>query len=216
RLLLLVEVALSLERRRHLVGAAERAVLLRVAPGHEVADRVGAAAHRERVTLEVARLADERRERGGEHLERPDVLPPELAQPRSRGVRAREAAKRYEARVPLRREAPLRLQLPARCAGVTVFREDLDDAVRRFRAVQRGRGRALQHLDACDRFRVDVVQAGCRADAALTTLRVDTYAVDIDDRLVRLRQRRAAADQDVRTLTRHAAGLLHDHARLAA
>src|SRR5690606_39437657 len=57
---------------------------------------------------------------------------------------------------PVRADAGGRVEL--RRARRASLRDDLDDAVRRLRAVQRRRGRALDDLDALDVGRVDVVQ----------------------------------------------------------
>src|SRR4029079_13496393 len=49
---------------------------------------------------------------------------------------------------------------PRGTARGAALRDDLNDPVRRLGAVQRGSGRALQHLDRLDIVRIEVVDAG--------------------------------------------------------
>ena len=99
------------------------------------------------------------------------------------------------------------------------FREDLDHAARCLRPVQRrGRG-ALDHLDALDVLRRDVLDRRDRhARRAAQTDRqvVHAYAVDVDQRFRRLRRGRLPADADRAARARLPARLPHGHARHAA
>ncbi len=83
-------------------------------------------------------------------------------------------------------------------AGRAALGDDLHDAVRRFRAVQRRRRGSLDDLDAGDVVRVQVVQAAHAAAAPLTgaaaRIAVHANAVDVDDRVRAEGQTGDAAD----------------------
>src|SRR5690606_14263488 len=101
---------------------------------------------------------------------------------------------------PVRAEADHRVEL-RRADGATL-RDDLDHAVRRLGPVERRGGRALDDLDALDVVGVDVVQTADIRAAALRgpapRLAVHPDPVDVDDRLVPLRQTPDATDPDGR------------------
>src|SRR5690606_22246104 len=73
---------------------------------------------------------------------------------------------------------------------------------------------ALEDLDALDRVRVQVVQARGTGHRAARV--VDAHAVDVDERLVGLREGGAPADADLPALARAAAAGEGGDARLAA
>ncbi len=104
-------------------------------------------------------------------------------------------------------------------AGAALLRDDLDHARRRVGAVQRGRGRALDHLDRLDVVRVQVVQRVRALDRAVVhavaAVRAggDAHAVHVEDRLVPRGQRAGAADADLRARARLARARHQRHAR---
>jgi hypothetical protein len=158
------------------------------------------------------------------HLERLEGLqsrdPPVLGEPVGLLLRAREARVVLVAILGVVGDPLLELQRPARRAGDPLLGEDLDDAIGRLRAVERGRGRSLEHLDALDGGGIDVVEAR-RAAAALVQAThaaavVDADPIHVDDRLLALRQAGAAADAQLGSLTRDAAGGQRRDARLAS
>ena len=88
---------------------------------------------------------------------------------------------------------------PARRAGLAALGEDLDHAAGRFRAVERRRRRALDDLDALDVFGADVVEWERILSRVRHGRRVaaeDAHAVDVDDRVVPLRDAVVAAQLD--------------------
>src|SRR5690606_33492577 len=85
------------------------------------------------------------------------------------------------------------------------LRRDEDRAVRRARAVERGRVRALQHRDRRDVVRVDVHRRVTPVQVVRTDGRravVDRNAVDDEPRLVAARDRVRTADDDAPRATR--------------
>ena len=100
-------------------------------------------------------------------------------------------------------DSGVQLQVPLGRAGSASLGEDLDDAGRRIRPVERGRRRALHDLDALDVVGIDVVErAPVDVGAALCgpgegrvariLIAARTHAVDEDQRLVGQRDRRRA------------------------
>src|SRR5690606_29830858 len=146
-------------------------------------------------------------------------LAPERRQPIGLGLGAGKARVVLVAILRIGGDALLRLQGPARCAGRTLLGEDLDDAVRGLGAIERGRGGALQHLDALDGGRIDIVEARRTAapliQTAHTATVIDPDPVDVDDRLLTLSQAGATADAQLRSLSGNAAGGECRYPRLA-
>src|SRR5690606_36888187 len=77
-------------------------------------------------------------------------------------------------------QAMLHLEGPLRPPRGAALREDLDDAVRCLRPVQRGRGRTLDHLHPLDVVRDDVEQSGRGLAGNVRT----TVARDVDPHAV--------------------------------
>ncbi len=123
----------------------------------------------------------------------------------------RESQRRVEHHRAGRREAHA-----AADAAPAGLRGDHDGAVRRARAVQRRRVRALQHADRLDVRRVDVAGRVAVVDAAVAAVAgrtvVDRDAVDDEERLVVAADRAGAADHDPRR-TADRPGLRDLHAR---
>ena len=97
-----------------------------------------------------------------------------------------------------------RAEIPRRLSDRALLGDDLDHAVRRFGSVERRRGRTLHDLDALDVVGIEVVPARRRRGAEALVLHagrlrvVDAYAVDVDERLIREREARDAANADRR------------------
>ena len=198
--------------------AAEGAVLAEEATAGEVGDGVAAAGDGAAKRCRDAGLGQViPKDVGRERHERRDGGAVENAERIGLGLRAREAGVRRHAigegdRILLGRERPARHALRAD------FGKDLDHAVGRFGAVE-GRGcRPLEHFNAFDRVGVDVIQSGRGATTAAVALIagavVHTDAIDEDDRLVGLRQRRVAANADLRALPRQSTAKHADEAWL--
>ena len=88
-----------------------------------------------------------------------------------------------------------------RRAAPATLRDDLNDAIRRLRAIERRGGGSLDDLDALDLFRIDVVDPACAATASLhRSLRgiaVHAHAVDVDDRIIAQRETARAPNADL-------------------
>src|SRR5918999_3477070 len=141
--------------------------------------------------------------------DRPDCLAATADRRAGRGNERRRAAHPI-----VRRHAPVGVHEPLRsladegrplwgAAEPSFLRDDLDDAVRRFGPVDGCRGWALENLDRLDVFGADVVEtrgAGRALDPRLSGADVvrDTHAVDVQQRLLAERDRRATADVDAR------------------
>ncbi len=107
--------------------------------------------------------------------------------------------------------------VPTRLA---LFRLDHDDAGRRLRAVERGCGGTLHHLDAGDVLRVDVIEARDRLAVAEVVgagsrsgLVAHADPVHVNERVVVLREAGGAADTDLRRAADGARRLRDIHAR---
>src|SRR5690606_8742338 len=160
--------------------------------GHEVARQVRPTAHTQVVRLQVP---------GGEELTAsllllsPDVLNQQIlpsARVTTLGVDGiGEPDLLFRILEPVAALANGRIEL--RRAGGASLGDDLDDARRRLRSIERCRRRSLDDLDALDVVRVQVVQR--RAAAPRPQLRtrprlvIDTDAVDVDQRLASHRDR---------------------------
>ena len=200
--------------------AGEGAVLSLDASRHVVGHGVVPAGYGEGGARARPRLEQPGDEIDLEHFPRTDVLPEERAQLVGSLGGPSEAGMRL---VPVRRiarEALLDVEVPAGLPRRPPLGEDLDDAVGRLRAVQRGRRRAFQDLDALDGGRVDVVEArgGAAAPADVTAEAaavVDADAVDVDDGLVGLGEAARSTDTDAGALADEPAGGQAHHARLA-
>src|SRR5437867_8939622 len=127
-------------------------------------------------------------------------------------IRVRKAPVRHVAILREALDALLGHEIKLGRSARSLFRKDLNDACRRFRAIQRGSGRAFQYFDALDGLGIDVVQArwitaAARADVVSEAATpIHAYAVHVHDRLVGLRQARRAADANARAFARQAAG----------
>ena len=96
-----------------------------------------------------------------------------------------------------------------RAALLAAFGDDVDDAARGLRAVQRRRRRALQHLDPFDLLRVQARENGAHAGVVAEGVAgglvvVGAHAVDVDERLAVEREGGRAPDAHARTLPHHA------------
>src|SRR5438874_5354915 len=102
-------------------------------------------------------------------------------------------------------------------ARAALFGNDLDYTIRRFRTVQRTGGRPLDDLDGFDVFGADVIEARDDVAALLTRAGADVVrnadTVDVDQRLLRQRERRAAANVDHRATARSPRPTRDDHTR---
>ena len=192
-----------------------------VAAVHVVRDGARPAAHRPRERVRVTRFEQVVGDAvAGEGHERLNGRSVELTQPRGLRIRACKAPVRHVATLREARDALLGHEIERRGAARSLLREYLNDAGRRFRAVQRGGGRALQYFDALDGLGIDVVEARwiptpARADViAEAAAAVHAHAVHVHDRLVRLRQTRGSADPDARAFTRQPAGRQDTYPRL--
>ena len=85
---------------------------------------------------------------------------------------------------------------PARLAALAFLRRDVDDAVRRFGAVERGGRGSLEDVDVLNLVGVDVIETRRASGAARRRIGVHFDAVDIHDRRVTERERRLAANAD--------------------
>ena len=110
----------------------------------------------------------------------------------------------------------VRLERPAGATGLATLGKDLDHTGRRFGAVQRRRGGALDHLDAVDVRGIDVVERAVRGVVAVArvargkgvlgeAVALDAHAVHVDERLVALGSRHVAAQADGRAAAHAAA-----------
>ena len=110
-----------------------------------------------------------------------------------------------------------RRYLEARRPGFAALRDDLDDAVRCLRSIERRSGRTFDDLDALDVVGVEVVQSRDRAGAvaARWSVAVHPNAIDVNDRVGAERKARSAADENARAAARESARRRDDDARRA-
>ena len=220
-------------------SAAERPVFVIVASVHVIRHAGRPTADASRVCARIAGLEQPGRERLRDHLVGLQRLAVEGAQLRHRrhveplgeglgtdrieGVRLHPTCVRHVAPGGVVRKPLLSDEVPPWRSPDPLLGEDLDHAGRRFSAVQGGRGRSFQDFDVVDRLGVDVVQprrsaAAARADpvgVAEPAPSIHPHAVDVHDRLIRLREARGAADPDLRTFAGEAAGGEYGHGGVA-
>src|SRR5690348_3029487 len=128
-----------------------RALIVADVAAHEVAQNAGAAARVSHVIADRA-LAEDRR--AAIELLLRDVDRLDVASVRVAPIVDRNAV----LPVPEHVLALLRHEGILGAVRLTLLRDDVDDAARRFRSIQRGRGGALEDLDALDLFWVEVVE----------------------------------------------------------
>ena len=168
---------------------------------HEVANHRCATAHVERVALRVP-VAEDR----AAVLSYQRVVIDRLDRARARVQPVVHREPTFRVHEPLR--ALFGGQLPGRRAHGALLRDDGDDATRGFRAVQRGRGGALDDLDALNVRRIVVVETRDHAGAERLHIRagalvvVDANAVHVEQRVVQEREARDPSDPDLRSRAR--------------
>ena len=189
----------------------ERSVLAIAAQRTEIGDQRRAAGYLTRHGGCLSRLEQLRRDVSAERGERVDLHAVVLRQTCRLGVRACEAPLRLDPALGVALHRLLHIERPLGRADDAALRRDEQDAVRRLGAVERGRRRALEYFDLLDRHGIDVIEArgspaaaGADEAGAEAAAIVDPHTVHVDDRLVRLRERRAATDADARAFARGA------------
>ena len=190
----------------------KRTIVMAVAPVDVVRDGARPAADRAREVVGIPGFKDVVCDNvSRERLEFRDCRPVELTQSGGLSIRASKTPVGHVAALREVRDILLGREIERRRAARALLRENLNHAGRCFRAVQCRGGWTLQDFEALDRFGIDVVQARRIAAPARTdeiaeaAAAVHAYAVDVDDRLIRLRQAGGAADADACAFARQPA-----------